>query len=157
MCFEKFHQFWAILSNLHKKNLIICSKNSKFSLITYKKFKSLDEKNCWDASFFNFPFFVTYIGNFSYFYRKQLLIIYFCDCFCVNFYLSGRFKPVKGKLLSDWIRQLEKNEHFCDWERQCVKIPKMELYLQLDTTFVQEFHKRKLKLDWPWLQSTSLI
>ena len=52
-------------------------------------------------------YFVTYIGNISYSYIKQFLNIQFFDCLCVFFYLSGRFSPLKRKLLSDWIRQLE--------------------------------------------------
>ena len=33
------------------------------------------------------------------------------------------------------------------------KLPKMELCFQLDTTFVQKFHKKKLKFNWARLQS----
>ena len=34
----------------------------------------------------NFFSFVTYIGDISSFYSKQLLVIYFCDCFSVYFF-----------------------------------------------------------------------
>ena len=62
-------------------------------------------KNYRDATFINFPSFVTYIGSISYFHSKQLLVIYFWDCFCVYFYLFGRFKSLKGS--SDWVQQVE--------------------------------------------------
>ena len=48
----------------------------------------------------------------SYFYCKQFLVIYFCDCFCLYSYLFGRFKSIKGKLFSAWIRQLEQKWTF---------------------------------------------
>ena len=47
--------------------------------------------------------FVTYIGNISYSYSKQPLIIYFCNCFYIYFLLFGRFQSLKGS--SDWKRQ----------------------------------------------------
>ena len=56
--------------------------------------------------------FVTYIGNISYSYIKQFLNIQFFDCPREFFYLSGRFSPLNRKLLSDWIRQLEKKRTF---------------------------------------------
>ena len=79
---------------------------------------------------------------------------FWLNCFCLYFYLFGRFKSLKGKILSDWIRKLDKNEHFRDWKRQCKKVSKMELCFQLDTTFVQEFQNRKqAKI---WLATTTI-
>ena len=54
-------------------------------------------------------FLVSYIRNISYFYSKQHLVIYFCDCSFVYFFLFGRFMPIRGKLSSDRIRHLEQN------------------------------------------------
>ena len=105
------------------------------------------------ATFNNFPSFVINIGNISYFYSEQLLVIYFCNCFYVYFYLFRKFKWLKGKILSDWMRKLEQKRTFCDWKRQCVNGPKMELCFGLDTNFVQKFHKRKPNTDRPRQES----
>ena len=64
-------------------------------------------------------FFVNYMSKISYFYSKQLFVIYFCNSFCVYFYLFGRFKSLIGS--SDRIRQLEQKWIFCDWKRQYPK------------------------------------
>ena len=54
------------------------------------------------------------------------------------------------KNFSDRILQLEQKWTFLWLE---TTIPKMELCFRLDTAFIQEAHKRKLKSDWTRLQS----
>ena len=105
-CFKKFINF-ELSSQIYikVKELDYLPKNQLFFIVYIQKI--LDEKTCRDAIFINFPSFVTYIGKISYFYSKQLLVISFCNFFCIYFYLFGRFKSLKGTILSDWIRQLE--------------------------------------------------
>ena len=85
---------YPLKSRPKSKNLTIYSKIKNFSLITHKKLNQVDESNFGNATCSNFPPFVTYIGNLSHFYSKQLLVIYFRDCFCVYFYLFGRVKSL---------------------------------------------------------------
>ena len=81
---------------------------NNFSLITYEKLNLLNDKNCGNATSINFLSFVTDISIISYFYCKQLMVIFFC--FCVYFYLFGRYKSLK--VSSDWIQHHNLNQHF---------------------------------------------
>ena len=58
---------------------------------------------------------IVIIYTLCYLYRRFLLFLQRTTCshmflhFSVNFHLIERFKPLKDKLFSDWIRQPEQN------------------------------------------------
>ena len=69
------------------------------------------------------------ISNISYFYSKQLMVIYLCDSFCVYFYLFGRFKSLKE--FSFWIQHHNINERFL-----------VQHVHKMDTTFSNKVSKK---------------
>ena len=148
ICFKKFINF-ELSSQVYIKikKLDYLFKISNFSLITYKK-----KQLTWGKKFRNCYLFAILLLLVSAIFLILTAFFghYFCDRFCVYFYLFGRFKPLKSKLYSDWIRQLEQKWAFLWLE---TTMPKMELCFSLDTTFIQEFHKRKLKSNWTRVQS----
>ena len=108
----KTYQLWVILSNLHqnKKTWLSTQKSSIYHQLYTKN--SINLMRRLAQMLLLLIFFLLLLISAIFLIFKQLLVIYFCDCFCVYFYLSGRFNSFKGKFLSDWIRQLEEKLMF---------------------------------------------
>ena len=49
-------------------------------------------------------FLLLLIWQYFLFLQQKTFVIHFCDCFCVYYYLFGRFKFLENS--SDWIRQI---------------------------------------------------
>ena len=81
---------------------------NNFSLITYEKLNLLNDKNCGNATSINFLSFVTDISIIFLFLLQTTYGHFFC--FCVYFYLFGRYKSLK--VSSDWIQHQNLNQHF---------------------------------------------
>ena len=104
--FWKIHQLWVFLSNLHAdQKLDYLLKNQQFFIDYIQKIQLTWWKFFWKGYLFLFSLFSYLYQQFFMFLHKQFLVISFCDCFCVYFYLFGRVKILSW--FSDWIRQLE--------------------------------------------------
>ena len=105
ICFENFFNFELTSQIYFKiKEFDYLFKNQQFLFEYIQKIHLFDEKKCRVVTFINYPSFVTYVGNNSYFYSKLQVVFLLAIAFVCFLFIWKIYVPKKVFRLDSTIK-----------------------------------------------------